>query len=962
MNRTLSVAKKELRSWFLQPTALIFVATFLLVALFTFFWVEGFFARNVADLRPLFSWLPLLLVVLVPALGMRLWAEEDRNGTLELLRTLPVKSSELVAGKFLAGLALVAIALSLTTPLLATVALLGDIDMGPVWGGYLATLLVAGAWLSITMVVSATTSSQIVAFVVGAAACGSLYAIGSDRVAGLFGNDVGEWLRALGAGARFESILRGVLDLRDLLYFAGVILTCLAWNHSLVEDRRWGGAVRTLPSHEARRTSVLLIGANFVLLSALLAPIPALRWDLTERQEYSVSPVTRDLLRGLDEPLLVRAYFSEKTHPLLSPLVPPIRDMLQEYGSLGGERVRIEVVDPSQDPEIEKEARQSFGIESVPFRFADRQQASIVNSYFHVLIQYGDQYEVLDFEDLIEVNFQGEDIDVRLRNLEYDLTRAIQKVAYGFVSLETLFGRLPANAELTAIVTRGTLPPDLAAVPDLWQKVGKELGERAGGKLQVAEVDPDSQGARWSRAALAEQFGLRPFAVSPFSNESFYLDLVLSVGDHVERIAVPDDPSEANLKNEIVAALKRAGPGSLKTLGFAAPAADPMAQFGGPMGGGGGGALSFQMLKQVLEQTYRVVDVDLDAGRVAGEVDVLLVLGPKTLSERARFSIDQHLMRGGSVVVLGGKQHLGPNPMQGLSVDPAATGLEELLSGWGIEVKDGVVLDERHAPFPIPVSRDLGGFTVQEIQTVPYPAFVDVRQDGMDAANPALGGLPSVVLQYSSPLAWKDGGEAAPTAGPQRWTLLRSSEKSWVLDSFQAQPDYTAHPELGWALGTERKSQALALATMGPFVSGWKGKDAPAPAEEAGAPAGGRQTVVEKSPSQARLIVVGSSAFVSDPMIELSRALSDASLMNLQLVQNLADWCIEDVELLRIRSRGTAARMLLPTTDTERQVLEFGNYGLSVVLVGGLALITLGRRRKVRPMELSPRPAVQEVA
>jgi len=155
-----TIARKELRTYFLAPVALIFIATFLLASLFAFFWVEGFFSRNVADIRPLFSWLPILLIFLVPAVGMRLWSEEERMGTMELLRTCPLRTSELVLGKFLAGLSLVAVALVLTLPIPLTVDWLGDLDWGPVFGGYLATLLLAGAYLAITLCISAFTASR----------------------------------------------------------------------------------------------------------------------------------------------------------------------------------------------------------------------------------------------------------------------------------------------------------------------------------------------------------------------------------------------------------------------------------------------------------------------------------------------------------------------------------------------------------------------------------------------------------------------------------------------------------------------------------------------------------------------------------------------------------------------------------------------------------------------------------
>ncbi|MCB0183604.1 MAG: ABC transporter permease subunit, partial [Caldilineaceae bacterium] len=131
MRQILSVTRKELDSYFGSPMALIFLGAFLAVTLFVFFWVETFFARGIADIRPLFEWMPLLLIFLVAALTMRQWSEEQRAGTLEMLLTLPVKPWQLVAGKFLAVMALVGVALVLTLPLTISVAMLGPLDWGP---------------------------------------------------------------------------------------------------------------------------------------------------------------------------------------------------------------------------------------------------------------------------------------------------------------------------------------------------------------------------------------------------------------------------------------------------------------------------------------------------------------------------------------------------------------------------------------------------------------------------------------------------------------------------------------------------------------------------------------------------------------------------------------------------------------------------------------------------------------
>ncbi len=143
MKQTLSITRKELNAYFGSPMALIFLGAFLAVTLFTFFWVETFFARGIADVRPLFQWMPLLLIFLVAALTMRQWSEEQRSGTLEMLLTLPVRPAQLVIGKFLAVMAMVGVALALTLPLPLTVSNVGNLDWGPVIGGYLAALLLA---------------------------------------------------------------------------------------------------------------------------------------------------------------------------------------------------------------------------------------------------------------------------------------------------------------------------------------------------------------------------------------------------------------------------------------------------------------------------------------------------------------------------------------------------------------------------------------------------------------------------------------------------------------------------------------------------------------------------------------------------------------------------------------------------------------------------------------------------
>ena len=146
MKQILSIAKKEINGYFSSPMALIFVGVFLAATLFTFFWVDTFFSRGIADVRPMFRWMPILLIFLVAALTMRQWSEEERSGTLEMLLTLPTQITQLVLGKFLGVMALVLVALALTLFLPITVSILGNLDWGPVIGGYLAAILLAAAY------------------------------------------------------------------------------------------------------------------------------------------------------------------------------------------------------------------------------------------------------------------------------------------------------------------------------------------------------------------------------------------------------------------------------------------------------------------------------------------------------------------------------------------------------------------------------------------------------------------------------------------------------------------------------------------------------------------------------------------------------------------------------------------------------------------------------------------------
>ncbi|MBI0539056.1 ABC transporter permease [Roseomonas sp. KE2513] len=241
MGGTLTVARRELASYFATPVAYVFIVIFLVMSGTLTFTLGGFFARGTADLQPFFSFVPWLFLFLVPAITMRLWAEERRLGTIELLLTLPIAQWQAVLGKFLAAWAFCAIALALTFPLVITVNILGDPDNGVIAAGYLGCLMVAGAYLAVGAAISALTKNQVIAFVLAVAVCFLFAATGSPVVTEFLSRNtpaLAEIARGLSLTDRLAAFSRGVISLRDVVFFASFIGVWLFANAVAVDLRK----------------------------------------------------------------------------------------------------------------------------------------------------------------------------------------------------------------------------------------------------------------------------------------------------------------------------------------------------------------------------------------------------------------------------------------------------------------------------------------------------------------------------------------------------------------------------------------------------------------------------------------------------------------------------------------------------------------------------------------------------
>jgi len=221
--RTFSIAKREFRSYFNSPIAYIVISVFLLLAGWFFF--TPLFLIGRSSLRGFFSFAPALFIVFIPAITMRLIAEELKTGTLEWLSSMPLRDFEMVLGKFLASLALIGVALAFTIPYPISVEMIGTLDWGPVIGGYLGLLLLAGALLSVGMFASSLTENQIVAFIIGVTFCFIFYIL--DKVTFFLPEYLGAIFQYLSVDYHFRNIARGVIDTRDILFYFGMIIVGL---------------------------------------------------------------------------------------------------------------------------------------------------------------------------------------------------------------------------------------------------------------------------------------------------------------------------------------------------------------------------------------------------------------------------------------------------------------------------------------------------------------------------------------------------------------------------------------------------------------------------------------------------------------------------------------------------------------------------------------------------------------
>jgi ABC-2 type transport system permease protein len=237
MGNVWAIGKREFASYFNSPIAYFAITVFMVMMGGLFFWSEAFFETGQATMRPFFEWAPLLFIFLLPAISMRLVAEEKRTGSLEMLITMPIRDVELMGGKLLGAFLFLLVTLTLTAAYPLVISQIGDLDWGPVMGGYLGLALLGLAYLAIGLMTSTWTQNQIVAFILALLICGFFYFL--ETMAGAFWASARDHVAHFSLKAHFENIAKGVVDTRDILYYLSVTALAVTIGTYSLESRRW---------------------------------------------------------------------------------------------------------------------------------------------------------------------------------------------------------------------------------------------------------------------------------------------------------------------------------------------------------------------------------------------------------------------------------------------------------------------------------------------------------------------------------------------------------------------------------------------------------------------------------------------------------------------------------------------------------------------------------------------------
>ncbi len=429
MKPILTVARRELAALFDNPAGYVLVIVFLVVNNFLFF--RQVYLSNSATLRPMMDILPWLLLFFVPAVAMRTLAEDSRTGQLEVVLSQPITELELLLGKYFGATFFLWLALLLTLVVPAGLALgaVPALPWGPVVAQYVGAMLLAAGLAGVGVWASCISRSQITAFIIAVAVMFLLVLVGLNPLVVGLPPQLGAIAARLGVLSHFDSIGRGVIDLRDVVYFlslAAIFLT-LAYGSLMARKLAAGqGAVRRL------RLGVLLLTGMLVVVNLLGSYISG-RIDLTPGRAYTLSPATRTLVGALDDIVTIKLFASQELPSEVALMKRDLDDLLGDLRAAGHGKIKLLEKDPGEDPQARQEA-QTLGIQAVQFNVVGKSSLQVKEGYLGLAVQYADGSEAIPFVR------QTSDLEYRLASAIRGLTRG-KKPTIGLIVAMDDWGR-----------------------------------------------------------------------------------------------------------------------------------------------------------------------------------------------------------------------------------------------------------------------------------------------------------------------------------------------------------------------------------------------------------------------------------------------------------------------------------------------------------------------------------------